>query len=159
GTALLMGYYNFRVTGTPWELPYQAWARTYSRAHGLAVSMFGDAVSPGAAPPRWLPVPNGEPQAPPSSAVARLGVHWAFYCGVLLSLPALALWPLLRQGRTRFALLTLALVWALCALEGANPQPHYSAPVTVLVVGLVVQGLRHLRGRRPGRLLAAAVLL
>ncbi|MBE0616938.1 MAG: hypothetical protein IH608_03280 [Proteobacteria bacterium] len=158
-----LGYYQYRVTGSPFRMPYLVY----------------DAASQSVAPLVWSPVEvaasdglaeGGEPE--PGGPAHRAGWRWLvkdyprrfewlwnFYLGPALTLPLLCLPWRLRDRRVAFALGTCALVVAANLVTVAG-FPHYYAPVAPLVLALAVLGLRCLYAwRRPrGRVLAWGVV-
>jgi hypothetical protein len=165
-TGAWMAWYNIRVTGDPLRTPYQAHDAAYA-----AAPLF-----------LWQPALDHLPSYHhPSmheyyavwelshflrkrlalglnaSALTRVWVFFKFFIGPVFLLPVLVL---CRHGRDRwtgFAALTCALV-LLALTQTLYLHPHYAAPITGLVLVLIVQGLRQLwgwewRGRPAGRLL------
>ncbi len=148
-----MGYYNFRVTGNAFLMPYAVHEATYNVARPFIWQS-----------PRVEPVYNHqalrdfhverEPagyfkqrQSIPSYAMAQLekGIRlWNFYLGPLLIIPLVTLGWVFRNRWMRFALLTLGVLFV-ALLQMTWVQPHYVAPVAALVYVVVVQGMRHLR--------------
>jgi hypothetical protein len=161
-----MAYYNFRVTGDPFTMPYQVHEQTYA----MAPAFFWQ--NPRAEPAYRHSVIRDfhreeRKQFRDFSArktLDKLARLWQFYFGLsALALPLVALPWIARDPWMRFALIT-------CALSGTALLlvtwilPHYTAPVTCLVFLLLVQGLRHLRlwrpsGRPAGRSLARAIVV
>jgi hypothetical protein len=164
--AAWMAYYNLRVTGDPFTMPYQVHEKTYAMTPAFA----------------WQ-VPRAEPayrhneigdfyreelqqfrDFSPSRTLDRLGRLWHFYFGVsALALPLVTLPWIARDRWMRLAVIT-------CALSGAAmllvtwTLPHYTAPITCLIFALLIQGLRHLRlwrwSRWPaGRSLSRAIVV
>ena len=88
----------------------------------------------------------------------RLQTLVNFFIGPILLAPLFTLPVVLRNRSSRFAGLVCAVL--LLGLSVTTwMQPHYAAPITCLVVLLVVQGLRHLRFWRPGGRPVGAVLV
>jgi hypothetical protein len=152
-TVVWMGYYNWRVTGSPLVTPYALCLRTYDRS-ALFI---------------WqLPKPSQ-----PYSSVELDAMYNKFerfhyrrtwedlkavsreklvHCNATFAWPALffvlpALLFVDRDKRVR--LLALALLATLAAfLVTTWSFPHYIAPATCLIFGMVAQGIRHLRTMR-----------
>jgi hypothetical protein len=174
-TAAGMAYYNFRVSGSPWRLPYVTYLATHpdnktfiwelSSSEPEQDASRSEDSSPSQAEPRpqaesteWWIVAYNRLVWHSLWVVAasfKLAIQWAFYVGPVLSVPLLALpfgfgnrWSWLSLGT---AGLTLAAV-----LTTSAGLPHYLAPVAPLIFVLVVQGSRSLAtwrrsGRRIGR--------
>jgi hypothetical protein len=169
--ALGMGYYNWRLTGSPLRMAYQQNTEETSM-----VPLF-----------LWQP-PRPEPEyhhmvirdyhvkwAVPSyerlrsldgyakEIFGRLRTLLVFFLGPVLWVPLLTLPWMLRNRRIRIAggILTLFLSSFLATTWF---QPHYAAPVTALFFLLAVQGLRQLRlwrwhGRAVGQALVRTLPL
>ena len=157
-------YYFWRVTGSPFRMPYQVDRETYA-----------------AAPYFMWQSPRPEPAyhfafmrnfytrnelnfykqtrgafGMAAAITVKLMHIWLFYLGPLFSLPlALAVatlpkgfgWGSIRQ-ETRFLLLAVATYWGGLALE-VFFFTHYAAPLTCVIVALVLLATRHLRGWQP----------
>jgi hypothetical protein len=159
-TAVAMGYYCWRVTGNPFQMPYQVERQTYA----VAPYMLWQS-------PRPQPIyhhevfrqmyavnevhaymlqrsPIGRMLVLPSKAV-RL---WSFYLGPILTFPLLVVMFTGRRDssarriskRTRFLLLTCGLVLVALAFETFD-APHYVSPLAAVVLGLVLLAMRRLQ--------------
>ncbi len=146
--ALWMGYYNWRLTGDPLELPYQAWWRQYQGPE--AGSRFAELRE-------WRGSADG-------AVLQKLRRLRGFFLPFSLWLPMLALlsapWLWGLRG-VRLAVAASALVLA-ASTHWSTGWPHYSAPVAGLLFLLAVQGLRLFRhallgDRRPLRFLATLI--
>jgi hypothetical protein len=169
--AVAMGYYNRSVSGNSLVLPYQINCAQYEVVplflwqdlkpqpdynHKVLSDFYLE----------WAIAEYSAQRTLSGFALAcgrKLGVYWMFTLGPILTLPLLALPWMLRDGWTRFTLLTCAAVLA-AILLGTWFQPHYAAPLVGLVWALVVRGLRHLwlyrwRGRSTGKSLVRGVQL
>lgn len=166
-----LAYANWRSTGHPLRMPYQVYETTYSirplfiwqepnpeptyRHEGLR-RFYTSIAGKHDDPMGWL----------------RHGMHkgwqnlsqgWYFILGLGLTLTAaLALPALLRDRWMRFALIPCALMAVGHALN-FSWFPHYSAPITGLLLVIALQGLRILqtwrwRGQRLGRWPLVAVV-
>jgi hypothetical protein len=169
-TAGGMAYYDTRVFGKPWILPYQLNRATYAVAP----------VFP------WQPlsaVPKYNHKAMQDfylgdeldeyksahSAGGRLAQtvwkiisFWQFYIGPALTLPFLILAGISGDRRLRFLLLAGAIFTGALAV-GVFFNPHYAAPATALFFILLVQCLRRLRlwkwhGNQTGVLLVRSIV-
>lgn len=169
-----MGFYNWRVTGNALRTPYQVYEETYAP---MPLFLWQ--------PPRPMPEHRHAlirdfymfadylfREQRSIRGMAWMGWHkvktyWTFYQGgrylrLVLTLPFLVLPWLLRDRWSRIAMLTCGVLAAGLLIEPWM-QPHYAAPVTCLVVMLVVQALRYLhlwcwRGQPVGRWLVASIL-
>jgi hypothetical protein len=162
-TGAWMAYYNFRVTGDPWTMPFQVHEEEYRVAPLFLWQK-----------PRPVPeyhheilrklnvdeVPHGYYEQLTWSGLAdatlrKLRVLAESYLGPLLLLPLLALPWSLRKPWTRFALAACATLLVGLLLE-TWVLPHYAAPLTGLLILLEVESLRRVRlcrcwGAQPGR--------
>jgi hypothetical protein len=152
-TFLFMGYYNWRVTGSPFVPPFVAAAQTYER--------FADFIWQKNAP--MIHYNNQEMELFYNDwarnnytctwdTLGDVSVDKLYRCqavyawlGLLLVLPGLLF--LYRDKRMRFLLVVLLFV-LLAYFVTTWPNPHYIAPVTCILYGVIVQGMRHLRQMR-----------
>ncbi len=146
-----MGYYYWRVTGSPFRMTYQVNRGAYATApyflwqspspeplyHHVVVRDFyrrelqrflGYRTLGGAASRTW----------------DKLAGSWKFYCGPLLTIPLLTLPWMLRDRRMRFPMVAGAIFLLGLAVETWT-MPHYVAPATGLIYLILLQGMRHLR--------------
>lgn len=153
-----MGYYFWRVTGSPFRIPYQVNMATYGllyfpwqelkpppEFHHAVMRDFYREYSTGF---------YNEARAHPIQRVAiTLTSLWLFFLGPVLTLPFL-IWaaagssPRLRgllSRKTKFflAVCMISVVGPLLTIY--VPQPHYVAPLTCVVYALVLQAMRHAR--------------
>ena len=168
-TFLFMGYYNWRVTGSPFVPPFVAAAHTYER--------FANFIWQKPAPMIHYNNPEMEDfyndwgrsnYMRTWDTLKSVFADKLYRCGVVFTWPALllvlpGLFLLRHDTRWRFLLLVL-LVVLLAFIVTTWPNPHYIAPVTCIFFGVVVQALRHLRQmccrKRPiGAALSRAVVL
>ncbi|MGA9798105.1 MAG: hypothetical protein WBQ68_03790 [Terriglobales bacterium] len=150
-TAAGMGYYYWRVTGSPFRMTYQVNRDTYAMAPYFLWQ------SPKAEPTYHHAVMRDfyrrelkefEEYHTLSGAAYRtcekLAGSWKFYCGPLLTIPLLAFPCILRDKKMRFPLLAGAFFLLGVAVE-TWALPHYLAPATGLMYLVLVQCMRHLR--------------
>ena len=156
-----MGYYFWRVTGSPWLMPQQLNRATYAMAPyflGQAlrpIPAYHHAVMKGLYLDYELPFWNvtrslGGLLWEEGSRIIEL---WAFYLLFLLTLPLLAALAILPYGfswraispGTRFVLLATGFGLAGYALE-VFYAPHYFAPGVCLIIALVLTAMRTVRG-------------
>jgi hypothetical protein len=151
-TAWGMGHYNARLTGKPTLLPYELNAQTYSitplflwQPLRPEPSYRHDAIR--AYHTEWA-VPAYEAMRSPAGYAREIGGRlrgfFNFYAGALLGPALLGLPWIVRKPWPRFALSTCGLL-ALALAATAWFQPHYAAPVAVLIALLLVQGIRQLQ--------------
>jgi hypothetical protein len=153
----MSAYYNYRVFGNAFTLPYQVNRATYASAPVFLWQQ-----------PRPEPVYRHEvmrefysiwemgdflyartPAGFVHDTAQKLGTVLFFFFGVALFPPLILLPRVLRDRRLRF----LIAVCALCAAGlsvNAWLFPHYAAPFTCALYALLLQAMRHLRVWRPG---------
>jgi hypothetical protein len=152
----LMAYYNWRVFGSPAAIPYTVNRATYAMApyflfqtarpepvyrHAAMrdfyvsweLATFESARSLGG----YL-----------SLCASKVYAAWSFYVGPVLTLPLFAVFWTWRSRRTG-TLLFMAVVVAAFVSPVAFFEPHYIAPVTVVIYALLLQGMRFLGQRWP----------
>ena len=158
-----LGYYHYRVTGSPFLMPYQVHDET-TRSKSLFVlpDLIDDEdADPNGALQAAAPRPAARPGSPKwfwRAIERRFPENWNFYFGPALAVPVLLL-PLTRRHRlTRLAVVACLSVAAANLVIPAG-FPHYSAPVAPCFIALGVVGLRRLYLWRPRGRLAAASLL
>lgn len=155
-TAVLAGMlvYNSRVFLNPFTFPYQVHYAQYMAAGGQFIWN---------APRSPLPVYRHEEMrkfyvdrqmAQKIQArtlpgfFATLGTNLSialfFYCGMVLLIPLLWLWPAIRDKRLRFLVIT-GLFFCLGVLANPWLLPHYIAPATALFYAMLLQSMRHMR--------------
>jgi len=161
-----MGYYNARITGSPFRLPYQVHSAQY--AYTPAFLWQEPRPIPTYRNPMferfylgWQAEGYREQQSLFES-FKRKRENLYFYITPLLMVPLLTFPWLLRSRRSRFALGSVALVFG-TSLGVAGTHAHYIAPIAPLLFLLVVQGLRQLdlwrwRGRSLGHGLVLAIV-
>jgi hypothetical protein len=173
-----MGYYFWRVTGSPWRVPEAVNFETYHMGRlfywqkPAAEPVYHHAVM------RdyyryWLQKfeEARSVKGAIGATLAKMIWIWLFYLGPAFTLPLIGAMAIVPYGypwsrfsaRLRFLLIT-AVVGALGLALNAFFFPHYAAPLTALIVALVVQAMRYLRlwqwhGRPTGRFLVRAVPL
>jgi len=119
-----LGYYNYRVTGDVFKLPYTVWADTYQSAG--AVLRHQELI-------RY----RGSAELGIVDELVRLA---SLYWMSIFWLPLLALPETLRSRRFRLALLVACIVVGVSVVVSKG-WPHYSAPITCLVIALAARGL------------------
>ncbi len=147
-----MGYYFWRVTGSAFHMPYQVNRDTYAVAryflwqHANPQPVYHHQAMRDFYLRRELP-PYLEARTLGGLLVAMLikvGRLWIFYIGPALTIPLFLLPCVLHDRRIR----PLVIVGAVC-LTGTGLivffMAHYAAPMTAVIVAVLVQGMRHLR--------------
>jgi tetratricopeptide (TPR) repeat protein len=164
-------YYDWRVTGNPAQLPYLL----YQKLYGVPQSFYWrPPVPPGnsvklpelEANYRWqLDMYNASRSWTKmrEMALVKAQAFWSFYLQPAWTLPLIALPFAWRDRRLRFLIAAAAFVLAGVALYPIL-LPHYVAPVSCIVIAVVVTCIRRLRvwrwrGRPVGAALASGVLL
>jgi hypothetical protein len=175
--AIAMGYYFWRITGSPFRTPYQVERSTYAyvpllisqplqpalvHRHPVIEKMYRDEVGA-----YWF---------------ARSGFGfgfnllrtclsiWKFFLGPVLTVPMLMLIAILPYGlswkqvnpSTRLLLAIVGMVLAGLSLELSLFSPHYVAPLTCVILTLVLKSMQQLRswqwhGKPTGLFLTRAV--
>jgi hypothetical protein len=159
-TAVAMGYYFWRVTGNPLEMPQQVDRQTYAVApYFLWESprpqpVYRNAVMKDFYVSWELPLYEQTRSLTGfvRSVLNRAEEFWFFFLGPALSLPLLMAMATTRYGvkwtsisrETRFLLLAFGAVLGGLGLE-VYFSPHYAAPATGLVLALVLLSMQHVR--------------
>jgi hypothetical protein len=152
GAALAcLGVYLKAVTGSPFVTAYHISQKTYGWPMALAWT------PPPRIQNRHLEMANyydyevGEHEkvAGPVSFIEyftmRLEEYWRFFFGPVLTIPLIMIGSVWRRQKMLFAGLAGAL--AAIFLEGAA-SPHYLAPATAVLIGILVECCRHLQAVR-----------
>jgi len=171
-----MGYYFWRVTGSPFRIPYQVNIATYHLVYFPWQKLDPAAKYNHEVMRKFY---QGAPvvgqyrlahRHPIGNLLLKPVPFWLFYLGPALTLPFLAWfasksrgrfrWPM--SGKSRFLLLVCCATFVGLALPIYLPPAHYSAPLTAAVYALMLQAMRSLRRWRPngrpgGRFLVRAV--
>ena len=169
-TAGGVGYYFFRVTGSPFRLPEVVQREPY----GMAPIFLWQRAGPeqvyryqelhdfyaGWEVKEVLP----EILSAPGliwNAMKKAIYAWMFFLGPALTVPLLFLPQIVRRDRRVRALVMIGGVVSIALAIDAWFYPHYAAPVLGVLYAMIVQGLRHLRVWRrrsgEGRALARAI--
>jgi hypothetical protein len=166
-----MGYYFWRVTGSPFRMPYQVDRATYATARYFCWQ------SPNPQPvyrhaairdyylkielPAYLRTRSIGGFL--REACMKIAMVWGFYIGPALTVPLIALPWVLRDRRITWLVITGA-VSIVGMTVVAWLIPHYAAPLTAVILAVILQGMRHLRawrweGKPSGLFLTRAVTL
>ena len=150
-----MGLYNFRVTGDPFRLPYQA----HESAYAIVPLFLWQPLK--AEPPYHHEILRAFHQGAigfflsqqslagwvKSSIYYKLKNFWWFYFGLIFVPPMLFLAASPRAWRRPRVIFPLAVCLLMLAALLTNPYffPHYAAPITCLAILLQIESLRRLR--------------
>lgn len=164
-TAACMGYYYWRVTGSPFRMTYQVNRSAYATApyflwqtpkpepvyrHAVMRDFY-----------RWELERFEEYRTLGGAAYRtwdKLAGSWRFYCGPLLTIPLLAFPWILSDKKMRLPFLVGAFFLLGLTVETWT-LPHYVAPATGLIYLVLLQCMRHLRlWRRHGRPIGLALV-
>ncbi len=166
-----MGYYFWRVTGSPVVMPYQVNRRTYAVApyfiwqkprpepvyrHAVMRNFYTDWEMRGY-------IEGTTVRGFARRTAERVGTLWAFFVGPVFTLPLLAFPRLIHDRRMRVPLIAAGAV-VLGNLVETWTLVHYLAPALGLFYLLLVQCMRHLRlyvrrGRALGQGLVRAIVM
>jgi hypothetical protein len=163
-----IGYYFFRVTGSPFHLPEEVQRIPY----GMAPIFLWQSAGPEPAYRHqalhdFYAVWEVKEVLPEIrsiggliwNALKKLIGAWVFFLGPALTVPLLFLPRIIKRDR-RMRILVIVGAVTLIAIElDAWFYAHYLAPIAGLLFAIVVQGLRHLRvwRRQRGLMLARAI--
>jgi hypothetical protein len=149
-TLAFIGYYNWRLTGNALLFPHVLNTRTYHSTplflwerlkpeltyHNQQFEDFYNGWERGDYQTTWKDALNVT-----AEKLARMGVEF-FWPGVLFLWPALPFAFRDRKMRLLVVTLFLGLAGVFAVIWSA---PHYAAPVTCVIYGLLAQSVRHLR--------------
>jgi hypothetical protein len=161
-----MAYYNHRVFGNAFTLPYTINRATYAIApHFLFQSPKPEPLYHHAEMRKfyagweldWF-LKSRTPSGLAKISIQKALIGESFYLGFALAVPLLAFPFAIRDRRIRFLLLTAAVFVLGLAVE-TWLLPHYAAPFTAVLYAIVLQSMRHLRAWRPGGRLAGLFLV
>ena len=149
-TALAMGFYFYRVTGSPWKVPQQLYYEQYAAAPAFVWQkplperqyldnvLRADFINLTRDYQRYK-TPTGALEF----SLFKLRLLGSFYLGPLVDFVPLLAGRRILRGRT--GLIAVGTLVTLAAILVAVPiQSHYGSPLTVFFVILAVQGLRHI---------------
>jgi hypothetical protein len=162
----LMGYYFWRVTGSPFRMPYEVNRQTYWMGQAFLWQSPRTDVQYRHREMRILYEAWLEAQLRARSSLQgflrntfeKIRGTGAFFLGPLLTLALAGLPRALRDKRIR-PLITIGAVGSLGLLGETWFHPHYVAPFMGVIYAVCLQSMRHLRcsrwhGRPSGQLLA-----
>lgn len=147
-----MGYYYWRVTGSPLHMPQELNRGTYAAARyfywqsALVPPLYHHQVFRdfylGLELPRYLHA-RSIPGFLEETGIKILLI-WVFYIGAALTMPLFMLPWTIRDRRIRFVLMAGAAGFAANAMV-IFFTAHYAAAITSVIIAVIVQGMRHLR--------------
>ena len=150
--SMATAYYFWRVTGSPFRMPYQVNRTAYAVApyffwqHAAPVPTYHHQVFHdfylGAEYKQYLETRSLAGFL--LNLLRTAGVIWLFYFGVALTLPLMMLPRVLRDRRPRFLAIAGTVSLAGTALV-IFFTAHYAAPITGILLAIALQGMRHLR--------------
>jgi hypothetical protein len=146
-----MGYYYWRVTGSPFRMTYQVNRETYAMApYFLWQSPRPEPVYHHAVMREFYEWELGkfEENRTVTGAVKlsweKFATCWRFHVGPVFTLPLLMLPWAWRDRKLRFPLIAGGIFLAGLSVETWT-MPHYVAPATGIIYIVVIQCMRHLR--------------
>jgi hypothetical protein len=167
----LMGYYFWRVTGSPFRMPYQVNQQTYAMGQAFLwqsprIGLQYRHQEMHEYYEAWLEAfmqARSSVRGFLSSCLTKTLSVWLFYFGPVLSLSLFGLPWALRDRRIRLLVITGSIA-LLGVLVETWFHPHYVAPFTGLIYVLMLQSMRHLNhwrshGRRTGESLVLIIPL
>ena len=166
-----MGYYFWRVTGSPFRMPHQV------NRDGYAVARYFYWQSSNPEPVYnhqvvrdfYLKLELSQYLQARSvrgflrQTAIKIGTIWIFFIGPVLTIPLFTLPWVLRDRRLRLLIITGVVSFAGTALV-IFFLAHYSAPMSVVILAVILQGMRHLRawrweGKPTGLFLVRAIVV
>jgi hypothetical protein len=150
------GYYNYRVFGSAWTLPYQINRATYASAPVFLwqsprpepvyrhKTMRAFYINMELSDFKRVQTPSGFLEG----IAQKFGVVVFFVFGIALLAPMIMLPQVLGDRRVRFLIVTTG-VFSLGLSANAWLFPHYVAPLIGAIYVLLLQSMRHLRQWRP----------
>lgn len=163
--AIATGYYFYRTTGSPFEIPELLNRATYSRArYFIWQAPEPDPVYHHAIMERFYDIEFRYYQQGRTlrgfllHAGQKMGSMWLFFLGPAFTIPLLVFPKVLQDRRMRFPLMAGAF-FALAMGVEIWTAPHFVAPATGILYLLLIQCMRHLRfWRRNGKPVGAALV-
>jgi hypothetical protein len=165
---IFMGFYNWRVTGSPLQMPYAVNRDTYGWPENLGFlpvkhvtfrdpvlrRMYQKEIAHHSIYNSW--------QGFVDSLDLRAFENWSFFCGPVLTIPLLLLPRVFLDRRTRPLVAILALMLGLNLFQMVL-YPYHLGPIVPALFAIVAQGARHiyvfLSRANPARGMAFAALL
>jgi hypothetical protein len=145
-----IGYYNWRVTGKPWEFPYVLNERTYDTGplflwqSAQPASAYNNAQFDAFYNVWTRSLYHRSLSGIEKVTTTKFQNFWASFLGPVSVLPGLMLPWILSDRRPRLLVVTVLISW-LGLVSVVWWGAHYAAPLTGAIFGLVIQSMRHLR--------------
>jgi hypothetical protein len=159
-----MGYYNYRVTGRATQLPYELYRKAYGTPQGFFWQkplMVAGIVQPEIEDEYRFQLKLHERRkslgALVGATVGKFRTFWGFYLGPALSVPLVFL-PFIWRGRNLKLALAAAVVFGLDYLTFFAFLPQYAAPVTGVILLVVLLCWRRMREQGPRGLFLSRAL-
>jgi hypothetical protein len=154
--AAFLGYYNWRVSGNALVMPYQINQKEYAVVplflwqHPSPTPTYSN-VEMRNFYARWevAEYRNTDTHGLAYMTWIKFERYWLFYFGPFLSVPLISTPWILRDKRIRLLLLVTAITILGLEVEVWS-HPHYAAPLTCVLLAIVLQGMRHLQFWRWG---------
>jgi hypothetical protein len=165
---IFIGFYNWRVTGHPLQMPYEVNRDTYgwpenlgflpikhvTSRHQALRDMYAKEIAHHDIYNSW--------HAFLDSLDIRALENWSFFCGPVLTIPLLLLPKVFLDRRTRPLVVILALMLGVNLFQMVL-YPYHLGPTVPVLFAIIAQGSRHvyvlLSRARPARGMAFALLL
>jgi hypothetical protein len=163
-----IGFYNWRVTGHPLQMPYEVNRDTYgwpenlgflpikhvTSRHQALRDMYAKEIAHRDIYNSW--------HAFLDSLDIRVLENWSFFCGPVLTIPLLLLPKVFLDRRTRPLVVILALMLGVNLFQMVL-YPYHLGPTVPVLFAIIAQGSRHvyvlLSRAKPARGMAFALLL
>ena len=167
-----MGYYDWRVTGNPLRMPYQANRSQYAPAgiflweHPIPAPVYR-AKAMRDFYVGWeltLFTEAKDPIGLAANTLDKVRDFWIFFLGPAFTLPLFFSLRRIRNNRRIRPLLVIGSLSLAGLAVNTWFYPHYAAPITGVIYAAVLQGMRHMRagcrrGSPAGLLMARSIPL
>lgn len=166
---VFVAYYQYRVTGSPWQMPYAKTAeygvtqpfifqklKPIPEYRHWEFYLFYVVAEPDFRQLQWYGIHNNIP-AYLDTLVIRADLYWHFFVAPLMTLPLFFALPAIRKRKFRLPWTVMGVV-AISLLAESYLQVHYLAALTGVIVLLLMCGVRQIAALRIGRLPAAGKL-
>lgn len=169
-----MAYYNYRVTGNPFELPIRLYQKNYQEVRPLFFFL-GYKKSDLPAQFRELDRFKKEYLIPKYEKLITLAgwlenfkenikIFWSHYFGVLLTIPLLTIFWLWKKPKMKFVLLTVSSVLCFILAVTFFHKSHQTAPLTCAFLLITIYGINivwhfKIKGRAVGALFIQTLML
>ena len=148
-----MAFYNWRSTGNPLYMPYQANEVQYHITRPFLwqarrpIPHYHHQVMRTMYVFHELPDYLNRSSYDGLSSILKLKfrVFYDFFIWPLLALTIYSCWTMLKSRRLRIIPITFLAVWAGLLVEQWPPNPHYGAPLACTMVAIMLYGLRRMR--------------